>query len=50
MDRIFFICLSLFALLYAIFNATNIEVAYGKVICGGAALALGIICAIRAFR
>jgi hypothetical protein len=50
LDKIILICLAVWALLYGLLAVTNLEVTWGRPICGFAALALGIVCAIRAFR
>jgi hypothetical protein len=50
MDKLLFILLGIFLLLFGIFSVTNIDVAWGKPIMGFAALAAGIVCLARAFR
>ncbi len=50
MDKTFWICLGVWALLTGIFAVTNIEVAWSRPLCGFAALATGIVCVIRAVK
>ncbi|MBE3124819.1 MAG: hypothetical protein IMZ57_04085 [Acidobacteria bacterium] len=50
MDRIFFICLGVWALLYGVFAVTNLRVEWSVPIMGFAALALGVVCVIRALK
>lgn len=49
-DRIILILLGIFALVYGIMAVTNIEIVWMKPLAGFAALALGIVCLIRALR
>ena len=44
------ICLAIWALLFGLFKVTNFQVVWGDPIMGFAALVLGIVCLIRAFR
>ena len=50
LDRLVLICLAVWALLFGLFSVTNIDVVWGKPLMGFAALVLGIICLIRAFK
>lgn len=50
MDKLVLILLAIWALLFGIVHVTNIQVQYGQVIMGLAALALGVVCIIKAFR
>jgi membrane associated rhomboid family serine protease len=50
MDRLILILLGIWALLTGIFTVTNLQVAWSGPLLGFAALALGIVCLIRAFR
>lgn len=50
LDRVVLICLAVWALLFGLFAVTNIKVEWGHLIMGLAALVLGIVCLIRAFR
>lgn len=50
MDRLMLILLGVFFLLFGIFAVTNLQVEWGRVIMGFAALAVGIVCCIRAAR
>lgn len=50
MDKLVLICLAVWALLFGLFTVTNIQVEWGKPLMGFAALVLGIVCIIRAFR
>ena len=50
MDRMFYGLLGLWAGLTGIFLVTNLEVEWSKPILGFAALALGVVCVIRASR
>lgn len=50
LDKLILILLDIFALLFGVFTVTNIAVEFGKVIMGLCALALGIVCLIRALR
>jgi hypothetical protein len=49
-DRIVLISLAVWALLTGLLAVTNIHVEWSQPICGFAALVLGIVCLIRAFR
>lgn len=49
LDKAVLILLALWALLFGIFAVTNIQVEWGKPIMGFSALALGVVCLIRAF-
>lgn len=49
-DRLLLICLGIWAILFGFFKVTNIQVVWGEPLMGFAALVLGIICLIRAFR
>ena len=50
MDRLVLILLAVWALLFGLFNVTNIVVEWGKPLMGFSALILGVICLIRALR
>lgn len=49
-DRWVLILLAVWALLFGIFTVTNLRVEWGNPLMGFAALILGIVCLIRAFR
>lgn len=49
-DRIVLICLAVWALLFGLITATNIRVEWGNPLMGFAALILGIVCLVRAFK
>lgn len=49
-DKLTLICLAVWAFLFGIFAVTNIEVVWGKPIMGFAALVLGAVCLLRAFK
>ena len=49
-DKLILICLAVWALLFGLFAVTNIRVEWGTPLMGFAALVLGIVCLIRAFR
>jgi hypothetical protein len=49
-DKVTLLCLAVWALLFGLFAVTNIQVEWGKPIMGFAALVLGIVCLIRAFK
>lgn len=50
LDKLVLICLAIWALLFGLFSVTNITVTWGPQVMGFAALALGIVCLIRAFK
>lgn len=50
MDRTVLVCLGIWAGLFGIFKVTNLQVVWGDPVMGFAALALGIVCALRAAR
>lgn len=50
LDKLVLILLAIWALLFGLFAVTNFEVVWGKPIMGFAALCLGVVCLIRAFR
>jgi len=49
-DRIVLICLAIWALLFGLLHVTNIKIDWMVPIMGFAALVLGIVCLIRAFK
>ncbi len=49
-DKVILILLGIWSLIYGIFAVTNIKVEWSQPIMGFAALCLGIVCLIRAFR
>jgi hypothetical protein len=49
-DKLVLICLAVWAFLFGLLTVTNIKVEWGNPIMGFAALVLGIVCLIRAFR
>lgn len=49
-DRVVLICLAVWALLFGLFTVTNVRVDWGQPLMGFAALVLGVVCLIRAFR
>jgi uncharacterized membrane protein len=49
-DKVVLVCLAIWALLFGLFAVTNIQVTWGGPIMGFAALVLGAVCLIRAFR
>lgn len=49
-DRLVLILLGIWALIFGIFAVTNIQVTWSQPIMGFAALALGIVCCIRATK
>jgi len=49
-DRLILILLGIWALIFGIFTVTNIKVEWSNPIMGFAALALGIVCLIRAIN
>lgn len=50
MDKTVLVLLGIFAILFGIFKVTNLQVVWADPIMGFSALALGIVCLIRAFR
>lgn len=50
LDTVALLCLAVWALLTGIMAVTNIQVVWMPVIAGFAALILGIVCLIRAFK
>lgn len=50
MDRVVLTCLAVWALLFGLFSVTNVEVVWGRPLMGLAALVLGVVCLIRAFK
>lgn len=46
-DRLLFICLAVWALLFGLFKVTNFQVTWGDPIMGFAALILGGVCLAR---
>lgn len=49
-DRVVLICLAVWALLFGLATVTNVRVDWMNPLMGFAALVLGIVCLIRAFR
>lgn len=49
-DKLVLVCLAVFFTLYGVFAVTNIKVEWGPTLMGFAALALGIVCVVRAIR
>lgn len=49
-DKLFWILLSVFLLLFGIFAVTNLQVAWGEPLMGFCALAAGVVGLIRALR
>lgn len=49
-ERVLYILLGVFLLLFGLFSVTNIDIAWGKPLMGFAALAAGIVCIVRACR
>ena len=50
MDKLFFILLGIWAVLFGIAHLTNIAIAFSEPAAAIAALALGVICIVRAAR
>lgn len=50
MDKWILVLLGIWAIITGIFAVTNIQVTWSQPIMGFAALALGVVCLIRAFR
>ena len=50
LDKIFFVLLGVFLLLFGIFSVTNLQVEWGKPIMGFSALVAGIVCIVRAIK
>jgi hypothetical protein len=50
MDKLFFILLGVWALMFGIFHVTNIRIEWGNPAMGVCALALGVVCIVRAVR
>lgn len=50
MDKIVLILLAVWALLFGIIHVSNVEIVWSSPLMGLAALALGVVCLIRAFR
>lgn len=50
MDKLVLLCLAVWALLFGIAHVTNIQIVWMTPIMGIAALVLGVVCLIRAFR
>ena len=50
LDRLVLILLAVFLTLFGLFSVTNVKVEWGEPLMGFAALAAGIVCAIKAFR
>lgn len=49
-DKLILVLLGIWALLFGLFKVTNIQVVWADPVMGLAALVLGIVCIIRAFR
>lgn len=49
-DKLTLLCLAVWALLFGLFAVTNLRVEWGQPIMGFAALVLGVVCLVRAFR
>lgn len=49
-DKLILILLAVFMLIFGIFGVTNLQVTWGPQIMAFAALVLGAVCLIRAFR
>ena len=49
-DKLLYILIGVFFLLFGLLHATNIEVAWGEPLMGFCALAAGVVCIIRAVR
>jgi hypothetical protein len=49
-DKLTLICLAAWALLFGLFAVTNVQVSYGPTIEGIAAIAVGVVCIVRAVR
>ncbi len=49
-DKLVLLLLAVWALLFGIFAVTNLRVVWSEPIMGFAALALGIVCLVRALR
>lgn len=49
-DKVTLIALAVWSLLFGLFAVTNVVITWGRPLCGFAALVLGVICTIRAFR
>lgn len=49
-DRTILICLAVFGILFGLARVTNVQVAWSEPLIGFAALVLGVVCAIRAFK
>ena len=50
MDKLVLILLGIWAILTGVFAVTNLEVVWSRPVMGFAALALGVVCLIRALR
>ena len=50
LDKLLLIALAVWALIFGLLHVTNIQVAWGVPLMGFAALVVGIICLIRAFK
>jgi hypothetical protein len=50
MDRLVLIFLAIWALLFGIFAVTNVRFEQGPIIMGLAALALGVVCIVKAVK
>jgi uncharacterized membrane protein HdeD (DUF308 family) len=50
MDRLFFVLLGIWALLTGVFLVTNIRIEFMPVLMGLAALAVGVLCLVRAAK
>ena len=50
MDKLVLILLAVWSLLFGLLHVTNIQVTWGTQLMGLAALVLGVVCLVRAFR
>ncbi len=49
-DKLFYVLLGVFLLLFGVFAVTNVDIVWGKPIMGFSALVAGIVCIIKAIK